>query len=330
MKQAKSFYHRRPIVASAGKHQEKTDCNISTHQEKTNRNVGNPYSSWWPEEEEVAVTVDVAASMVDMVTEEDRTTLEPGWWLSVVSVLHLVLMCLIMDTGQLQIRWELHGKARPVCGHKLWTGQAMSYRTRFPWYFLNQSILRKSWLNMPFENRWFELAKTTYNGPTYWSESSWKLQPHLELTQMHQCNLQFWIMKLQKEITNKTMRSQSKCWIQKRCNTATIGEPTKRGMHYWQNTEGRHSLSSLASALNYFKTNCSRILIGIQQAHHTTLWNCIGWSRKWLLRRRRINNRLPPCMIRSLVFTHFGRRQCPTRNGTKNSTQRLMLDWLSV
>jgi hypothetical protein len=26
-----------------------------------------------------------------------------------------------------------------------------------------------------------------------------------------------------------------------------------------------------------------------------------------------------------LTFTHFGRRQCPTRNGTKNSTQRLML-----
>jgi hypothetical protein len=31
-----------------------------------------------------------------------------------------------------------------------------------------------------------------------------------------------------------------------------------------------------------------------------------------------------------LNFTHFGRRQCPTRNGTKNSTQRLMLDWLSA
>jgi hypothetical protein len=29
-------------------------------------------------------------------------------------------------------------------------------------------------------------------------------------------------------------------------------------------------------------------------------------------------------------FTHFGRRQCPTRNGTKNSTQMLMLDQLSA
>jgi hypothetical protein len=40
------------------------------------------------------------------------------------------------------------------------------------------------------------------------------------------------IMKLQKEITNKTMRSQLKCQIQKRHNTATIGEPTERGMRY--------------------------------------------------------------------------------------------------
>ncbi len=49
---------------------------------------------------QVAVTVDAAASTVSMVVEEDRTTLAPGWWLKVVSVLHLVTMCLIMDTGQ--------------------------------------------------------------------------------------------------------------------------------------------------------------------------------------------------------------------------------------
>jgi hypothetical protein len=99
-----------------------------------------------------------------------------------------------------------------------------------------------------------QLEKKTYNGPAYQSESSWKLQPHLELTQMHQCNLRFWIMKSQKEITNKTMRSQSKCQIQRRCNTATIGEPTKRGMRYSLSTEGRHSLSSSVSALSCFKT----------------------------------------------------------------------------
>jgi hypothetical protein len=29
--QAKSFYHRRPIVSLAGKCQEKTNCNVSTH-----------------------------------------------------------------------------------------------------------------------------------------------------------------------------------------------------------------------------------------------------------------------------------------------------------
>jgi hypothetical protein len=53
----------------------------------------------------------------------------------------------------------------------------------------NKSILRKSWLDMPFVNRWFEPEQKTYNGPAYQSTSSWKLQPHLELTQMHQCNL---------------------------------------------------------------------------------------------------------------------------------------------
>ena len=104
----KSFYHRRPIVVSTVKHQEKTNCNIGTCQEKTNCNVGNadPYSSQRPEEEEVAVTVDAAASMADMVAvaEEDRTTLVPGWQLRVVSVLHLVLMCSTMDTGQPWIR----------------------------------------------------------------------------------------------------------------------------------------------------------------------------------------------------------------------------------
>jgi hypothetical protein len=54
----------------------------------------------------VAVAVDVVASTADtvVVAEEDRTTLVPGRWLRVVSVLHLVSMCLIMDTGQPQIR----------------------------------------------------------------------------------------------------------------------------------------------------------------------------------------------------------------------------------
>jgi hypothetical protein len=85
---------------------------------------------------------------------------------------------------------------------------------------------------MPFVNKWFELEKKTYNGPAYRSASSWKVQPHLELTQMHQCNLRFWIIKSQKEVTNKTMRSQAKCQIQRRRNTAMIGEPTERGMRY--------------------------------------------------------------------------------------------------
>jgi hypothetical protein len=52
----------------------------------------------------VAVAVDAAVSAADAVAEEDRTTLAPGWRLRVVSVLHLVTMCLIMDTGQLRIR----------------------------------------------------------------------------------------------------------------------------------------------------------------------------------------------------------------------------------
>jgi hypothetical protein len=44
------------------------------------------------------------AVAVDLVAEENRTTLAPGWQLNEVSVLHLVSMCLIMDIGQLQIR----------------------------------------------------------------------------------------------------------------------------------------------------------------------------------------------------------------------------------
>jgi hypothetical protein len=53
----------------------------------------------------VEVAVDAAANAVDAVAQEDdRTTLAPGRRLRVVSVLHLVTMCLIMDTGQPQIK----------------------------------------------------------------------------------------------------------------------------------------------------------------------------------------------------------------------------------
>jgi hypothetical protein len=46
-KEHSHFYHRRPIVTSAGKRQDETDRNIGTHQEKTNLNISNahPYSS---------------------------------------------------------------------------------------------------------------------------------------------------------------------------------------------------------------------------------------------------------------------------------------------
>ncbi len=37
------FYHRRPIVKSAGKCLDKTDRNFGTRQEKTDRNVGNAH-----------------------------------------------------------------------------------------------------------------------------------------------------------------------------------------------------------------------------------------------------------------------------------------------
>jgi hypothetical protein len=39
-------------------------------------------------------------STVDVAMEEDRTTLVPGWWLRVVSMLHSVTMCLTMDTWE--------------------------------------------------------------------------------------------------------------------------------------------------------------------------------------------------------------------------------------
>jgi hypothetical protein len=66
--------------------------------------------------------VGTVAGMMDMVVEDDRTTLAPGWWQRVVSVLHLVTMCLIMDTGRLHIRCKLCGKACTVHGYTLWMG----------------------------------------------------------------------------------------------------------------------------------------------------------------------------------------------------------------
>ncbi len=56
------------------------------------------------------VTADMPASAVDAAAEEDRTTLAPGWWLRVVSVLHSVTMCSTMGTEQLQIRCKLRGR----------------------------------------------------------------------------------------------------------------------------------------------------------------------------------------------------------------------------
>jgi hypothetical protein len=59
----------------------------------------------------VTVMVDLVVSAVDAVTEEDRTTLALRWCKRVVSVLHLVTLCLTMDTGraaadQMQTSWE--------------------------------------------------------------------------------------------------------------------------------------------------------------------------------------------------------------------------------
>jgi hypothetical protein len=86
---------------------------------------------------------------------QDRTTLVAGQCQRVVSVLHLVTMCLTMDTGQLQIRCELHGRNL----YNLWVQtmhrtSAMSYRITSLWHSPNQSILQKSWQDMPFKNRW--------------------------------------------------------------------------------------------------------------------------------------------------------------------------------
>jgi hypothetical protein len=54
---------------------------------------------------------DAVVSTVDAVTEEDRITLAPGWQQTVVSVLHLVTMCLTMAghrvaVDQMQTSWE--------------------------------------------------------------------------------------------------------------------------------------------------------------------------------------------------------------------------------
>jgi hypothetical protein len=55
-----------------------------------------------------------------------------------------------------------------------------NYRIRSLWCLPNQSILPKSWHNMPFKNRSFGPDKQTYNKPAYPNESSWKLQSYLE------------------------------------------------------------------------------------------------------------------------------------------------------
>jgi hypothetical protein len=53
-------------------------------------------------------------------------------------------------------------------------------------------------------------------------------------------------------------------------------------------------------------------------------------EKTMLAQTEEINTRLPLCMIRNLVSTHSGRKQCPIHNSMKNSTQRLMLDQLSA
>jgi hypothetical protein len=141
--------------------------------EKTNHNISNTHSSFFlhmhilhhdqKRKQEVAVAADTVASMVDTVAQEDRTTLVPGQQQRVVSVVHLVTMCLTMDTGQLQIRCKHHGRNL----YSLWVQtmdktSAMSYRTRSLSCLLNQSILQKSWQDMPFENRWFAPDTRTY------------------------------------------------------------------------------------------------------------------------------------------------------------------------
>ncbi len=60
-------------------------------------------------------------SMADVVTEEDRTTLAPGWWLRVGSVLHSVTMCLTMDTGSCGSDANFVGETCTVRRYKLRT-----------------------------------------------------------------------------------------------------------------------------------------------------------------------------------------------------------------
>jgi hypothetical protein len=113
-------------------------------------------------------------SMVNAVAEEDRTTLASGWQQGrVVSVLHLATMCLTMDTGQLQIRCNFHRRNL----YSLWVQtmdktSAMSYRTRSCSCLPNQSMLRKSWQDMPINNRWFKPEKRMHKRPAYQSKSS--------------------------------------------------------------------------------------------------------------------------------------------------------------
>jgi hypothetical protein len=78
----------------------------ASHKQATNKILSHFYTNVGKEMpiSRIVVAVPNAASAADAVAEEDRTTLAPGRRLRVVSVLHLVTMCLIMDTGQPRIR----------------------------------------------------------------------------------------------------------------------------------------------------------------------------------------------------------------------------------
>jgi hypothetical protein len=117
----------------------------------------------------VAVTVDVLVSVVERHSH-GRGQNYTGARMAAKSGLFAALGNNVFDYGyraaadQMRTSWE---KLIQFMGTTTDKTPVMSYRTRSRSCLPNQSILWKSWQDMPFENRWFALDNRTYNRPAY-------------------------------------------------------------------------------------------------------------------------------------------------------------------
>jgi hypothetical protein len=161
MKWVKSFCHRRPIVPSAGKHVQRRPIvtlamhTLHTHVLHHDWKRKRCKSRWKGEHGGCG---------------HGRGQNYTGTRMVAKSGLCAALSNNVFDNGhrQLWIRCKLRG--RNLYSSSVQTTDktsGMSYRTRSRSRLPNQSIFRKSWQDMPFENRWFTPDNRKYNRPTF-------------------------------------------------------------------------------------------------------------------------------------------------------------------